>query len=208
MFEHLSPEALRDLASRSIHDQIRRDQERTSELISPWLDHIWTHLFDPGLNVTQLRRVLGIRNNSEAIFFHIEIGIPPGRYIEQHRLRIARLLLLYTRVPITPLAPLVGYRGIASFSRAFHRLHGLRPRAYRNRHTTPVANSASDGRGWHHSLPRLVQRLQQLDLQTALTFGEHFEIDVARPATELAAELEGRVREAHRVLDDIEQTRL
>ncbi|MEM8961978.1 MAG: helix-turn-helix transcriptional regulator [Acidobacteriota bacterium] len=118
-------------ASRETLATIRQDQRRVSPPIAALLVHIERHIFDATLNVNRLKEACGVRNNSVAIFFHIEVGQPPGAYIARSRLETAAKLLAHTELPIWRIADLVGYSGMPTFSRAFHRAYELRPRAYR-----------------------------------------------------------------------------
>ncbi|MEM8963551.1 MAG: helix-turn-helix domain-containing protein [Acidobacteriota bacterium] len=99
------------------------------------LDYIATHLFDCTLSIEHIKDILQIRNNSQAIFFHIELGITPRRYIELARLDVAIALLAQEpNARIAAISEHVGYRNVGTFSRAFHRRFGLRPRTARQIH--------------------------------------------------------------------------
>ena len=63
--------------------------------------------------------------------FHAAFGVPPGRYLQRRRLQRAALLLQETRLPVTEVALLVGFRSLGTFCRQFHREFGVTARAYR-----------------------------------------------------------------------------
>lgn len=114
-------------------DRIRTDQERVSGRLRPLLEHIEVHLFDPGLDVNQLKRRCGVRDNSVPIQFHSQLGKPPHAYIEKCRLETACRLLVDTELKVWQIANLLGYSSIQVFSRAFTRWADIRPTAYRRR---------------------------------------------------------------------------
>ncbi len=59
------------------------------------------------------------------------IGVPPMQYLAQWRMQAAGRLLLETRSPVASIALEVGYDSEAAFSRAFKRLVGKPPAAWR-----------------------------------------------------------------------------
>ncbi len=125
---------LRDEAAAESLRRIRRDRRRVPPRLDPLLAHIGEHLFDPTLDVNQLKRSCGIRDNSVLIRFHSTLGRTPHAYIEDRRLETACGLLRDTSLRIWQIAELVGYSGIQVFSRAFRRWSDERPTAYRKRH--------------------------------------------------------------------------
>lgn len=111
--------------------RIRTDQTKVDSRLRPLLEHIEKHLFDPGLDVNQLKRRCGVRDNSIPIQFHAKLGLPPHAYIEDCRLSTACSLLRDTDLKIWQIASLLGYSSIQVFSRAFSRWAKTRPTAYR-----------------------------------------------------------------------------
>jgi AraC-like DNA-binding protein len=63
--------------------------------------------------------------------FSAAFGVPPGRYLQRRRLQRAALLLQETRLPVTEISLLVGFRSLGTFSRLFAREFGVSPRIYR-----------------------------------------------------------------------------
>ncbi len=111
--------------------RIRKDRERASEKLKPLLEYLESHLFDPRLNVNQLKKACGVRDNSIAILFHSQVGHSPKVYISDRRMETAATLLRETDLRIWRIADMVGYSGLAVFSKAFNRWAGQRPGAYR-----------------------------------------------------------------------------
>jgi AraC-like DNA-binding protein len=64
--------------------------------------------------------------------FSAAFGVPPGRYLQRRRLQRAALLLQETRLPVTEIALMVGFRSLGTFGRLFTREFGVSPRMYRN----------------------------------------------------------------------------
>jgi AraC-like DNA-binding protein len=54
-------------------------------------------------------------------------------YIQEVRLRHARLMLNTTRLPIQEIASNCGFLDVNYFTRVFRKVHGISPRAYRNK---------------------------------------------------------------------------
>jgi len=67
------------------------------------------------------------------------IGVPPMQYLAQWRMQAAARLLLETRATIAAIALDVGYDSEAAFTRAFKRLVGKPPAAWRRERDAAVA---------------------------------------------------------------------
>lgn len=63
--------------------------------------------------------------------FGAQTGHSPARYLQQLRLRRARLLLERTFLSVKEVMTLVGYNDPSHFARDFRRLHGMPPSAAR-----------------------------------------------------------------------------
>ena len=118
-------------AAKETLELIQHHREKAPRKLQPLLSYIEAHLFDPDLNVDQLKRACGIRDNSFGGLFQAETGLTPHAYITECRLEIASRLLRDSDVPIWLIGELVGYSGVQVFSRAFCRWSGQRPSAYR-----------------------------------------------------------------------------
>lgn len=130
MLAHNAQRSL-DVAAAKTLARIRTDQRKVNGRLRPLLEHIENHLFDPGLDVNQLKRRCGVRDNSIPIQFHAKLGLPPHAYIEDCRLDTACHLLRDTELKIWQIATMLGYSSIQVFSRAFSRWAKSRPSAYR-----------------------------------------------------------------------------
>jgi AraC-like DNA-binding protein len=95
--------------------------------------YIRDHLFDPELSVNRAKYRCGLRDNSTALYFHRDIGLPPGALIANSRLAVAERLLTDTLLPVWKITELLGYSSIQVFSRAYFRHKKERPRAVRRR---------------------------------------------------------------------------
>ncbi len=101
--------------------------------LRPALLYLATHLFEPSLQVRDLKRACTIRDNSFSSQFKAAIGEAPGRFLSGCRLQVGANLLLQTSLTLGQIAEGIGYGSLHSFSTAFERWSGLRPSAYRKR---------------------------------------------------------------------------
>lgn len=131
----LGPHAQKALekAATETLERIRADQRRANSRLRPLLEHIEANLFEQDLDVNQLKRSCGVRDNSVAIQFHSQLGIPPHAYIEECRLRTGCRLLEDSELKVWQIADLLGYSSIQVFSRAFSRWAGQRPTLFRKK---------------------------------------------------------------------------
>jgi AraC family transcriptional regulator len=67
--------------------------------------------------------------------FKVETGVTPGRYINAARAEQARTLLARTDLSLSEIAHRLGFATSASFSSAFQRATGLKPRQIERSHT-------------------------------------------------------------------------
>jgi AraC-like DNA-binding protein len=74
-------------------------------------------------------------------FVHF-LGQPPMQYLTQWRMQIASRMLRDTNAKVVRVALDVGYESEAAFSRAFKRVVGSSPGAWRRQATSPAANPA------------------------------------------------------------------
>jgi len=85
--------------------------------------HEWT--------IEELGQRVGLSRSTLHERFVEMTGLPPMQYLAQWRMQSAARLLLETRAPIASIALDVGYDSEAAFSRAFKRLVGKPPAAWR-----------------------------------------------------------------------------
>ena len=81
--------------------------------------------------IDELGRCVGLSRSALHERFVQMIGVPPMQYLAQWRMQAAGRLLLETRAPIAAIALDVGYDSEAAFARAFKRLVGKPPAAWR-----------------------------------------------------------------------------
>jgi transcriptional regulator GlxA family with amidase domain len=77
------------------------------------------------------------RNSSRT--FNREIGVAPGKFVEQCRLEIARQRLEDSQAPLSEIAGKCGYGSADGLRLAFERNLGVSPSAYRQRFSTTRA---------------------------------------------------------------------
>jgi AraC-like DNA-binding protein len=63
--------------------------------------------------------------------FHHYVGVPPMQYLARWRMQLAASLLSSTNVSLAEVAERIGYGSEAALSRAFKRLVGVAPSAWR-----------------------------------------------------------------------------
>ncbi len=120
-------------AARESIERIQLDRRKAPQRLKPLLAYIEENLFNPTLDVNQLKRSCGVRDNSVPIQFHSAVGRPPHGYIEDRRLETACRLLADTHLKIWQISELLGYSSIQVFSRAFSRWSGQRPTLFRKK---------------------------------------------------------------------------
>jgi AraC-like DNA-binding protein len=72
------------------------------------------------------------------------IGVPPMQYLAQWRMQAAAHLLLDTRATVATIALEVGYDSEAAFARAFKRLLGRPPAAWRRARHAETSRADSE----------------------------------------------------------------
>ena len=90
------------------------------------LVQIRRHFYDPGYQVTDVKRKLGV-SSWFLTTFRIELGITPWRLIQECRMETAATLLRRTSLPVDEISFLVGYEATVSFQRLCKRWCGLPP---------------------------------------------------------------------------------
>jgi LacI family transcriptional regulator len=91
---------------------------------------MWDHL-DLDLSVDDVAREVGVpRHRLERAFrAHLKRGV--NEELRRRRLEVFREKLLSTDLPISELAPSVGFRAPENLRRSFHKAYGMSPQAYR-----------------------------------------------------------------------------
>ena len=99
---------------------------------------IFDHL-DGDLRVEALAERFHMSPRNFTRVFTREVGVPPGRYVEQCRLERARQLLEETDRPMSEISACCGYATADGLRLAFERNLGTSPRAYRRRFASSLA---------------------------------------------------------------------
>jgi AraC-like DNA-binding protein len=81
--------------------------------------------------IDELGQQIGLSRSALHEHFVRFIGVPPMQYLSQWRMQVAARLLLDTRATVAAIALDVGYDSEAAFARAFKRLVGKPPAAWR-----------------------------------------------------------------------------
>jgi len=81
--------------------------------------------------VEDLGREAGLSRSALAERFVRLIGVPPVHYLAQRRMQVAMLKLRATAASLAQVAETVGYESEAAFSRAFKKVVGVAPGAWR-----------------------------------------------------------------------------
>lgn len=121
----------RDAAAVATLEEIARLAAEARPRIAAMLRYIGAHLFDKHLSVGKVRQACGLRDNSVALQFHHDLGMPPARFIAACRQAVAEKMLAESWQPIWQISHLLGYSSIQVFSRSFFRSRGLRPKDFR-----------------------------------------------------------------------------
>ena len=83
-----------------------------------------------------LARETGLSRSAFADHFTRALGEPPMRYLARRRLEQASMRLLETATPIIEIAYESGYESHSAFNRAFRRMYGVPPAAWRSANAT------------------------------------------------------------------------
>jgi len=94
-------------------------------------EYIDAHL-DSALNIPELAETLGISESHFARGFRNASGLTPHSYVMRRRLLRAQELLVQTNLPLVNIALATGFADQSHFSRRFHELTGVPPRAFRD----------------------------------------------------------------------------
>jgi AraC-like DNA-binding protein len=98
-------------------------------------------------SVESLAAIAGMSRSIFSERFAAVLGVPPARYVGRWRMHLAGTWLTAQRLTISEVASRLGYESEASFSRAFRRVMGDPPSAFRQRRSArPVASAATTER--------------------------------------------------------------
>ena len=85
------------------------------------------------LTISLVARHVGLDRAYFTKLFHAQTGVAPYEFLLRYRMEKARLLLSRTSLPVQIIASSAGFGDAAYFGKAFARLQGMSPTAYRNR---------------------------------------------------------------------------
>ena len=105
----------------------------SGQLVKQCMDFILSHLAEPALDLTMICDSLHVTPSTLNRSFKEQIGISPGKFIQQKRLREAQVLLLNTNLNVCELAAKCGFSDPNTFSRFICRKLGKPPLAYRKK---------------------------------------------------------------------------
>lgn len=120
-------DALRELVSA----KIRQVGIRKRDPIQWSVDYVAKHFGDSDLDMAMLADKLGISYPYFSELFHKQLGKPFSEYILDVRMKEACRFLLQGEL-VADVSKKVGYQDYHSFIRAFKRLYGISPTAFRN----------------------------------------------------------------------------
>lgn len=132
--------AMRDLPTGRVDDAIQGepDSERARHL-DPRV-RVLLSMFDSAvktsgsLSVAEAAHQLNLSPSRVRVLFTREVGVPPGRYLHNLRMREARNLLESTFLSVKEVVGRVGFRDQSRFARDFRQRFGCSPRQYRAMH--------------------------------------------------------------------------
>ena len=107
-------------------------QQSTNRSIIALQNWMMDHL-DADLTVDRLAERMCMSPRNFARLFVAEVGIPPGRYVEELRLAAARKHLESTSIPIDAIAAISGFGNAERMRRTFVRRLKVNPKQFRSR---------------------------------------------------------------------------
>lgn len=115
-----------------IHGGSQREVPSRARSFQRVISHIEAHYAEK-LTLGSLARVSGMSSNHLGRLFQSVFGLTPMDFLQQHRLRVAQMLLLNHEKKITDVAMETGFYDSAHFSRCFSKQIGISPLHYRRR---------------------------------------------------------------------------
>jgi AraC family transcriptional regulator of arabinose operon len=102
------------------------------------LDYMVSRLAAPP-PLAELAEFAGLSRSQFALLFQQQVGQPPGRFMEQHRLLRTRRLLEHTDQTLQQIADEVGFSSPFYLSQRFKHWFGVSPREFRRRRAEAAA---------------------------------------------------------------------
>ena len=97
---------------------------------APSIRYISEH-YDLPITVNQLAEMENYNVTYYNDWFKQQTGVSPSLYLRHTRIERAKELLVDTEFTVMEIAVMVGYSSNATFTRAFHSITGMTPKAYR-----------------------------------------------------------------------------
>jgi AraC-like DNA-binding protein len=94
-------------------------------------------------SLESMARQIGLSRSAFATRFHHLVGLTPMHYLAIWRMQLARRLLHGTTLSIAAIASEVGFESAAAFAKAFKRMVGVTPGAFRHGRTQGPSDEAS-----------------------------------------------------------------
>ena len=101
------------------------------------IDHVFAgfqSFMDPAASPGQGNQLAEMENYNVTYYndwFKQQTGVSPSLYLRHTRIERAKELLVDTEFTVMEIAVMVGYSSNATFTRAFHSITGMTPKAYR-----------------------------------------------------------------------------
>ena len=121
------------------------------------VDHLQQHLTAP-LSIPELAARVSLSPSRFRELFRAHTGLGPVQYLQQQRLRRARLLIERTFLTVKEVMSVVGYSDASQFSRDFRRHHGVSPSSLRGRGVATALPAADEAPGDTPDGPRIRRR--------------------------------------------------
>lgn len=128
--EELSRAAFHQVLFRVVSDHIDDREQQRSDAVRRALAYIQDNLAED-IAVEDIAAEVGLSPGYFHELFHRETGDTPARHLMHLRLAAAKVRLVRTDLPITPLALELGFSSSQYFATAFRRHVGMTPREYR-----------------------------------------------------------------------------
>lgn len=87
------------------------------------------------VTVNEISEYLSLNRSYLTLLFKKYLSISPQEFLLKYRITRAEELLLNTTLTMSQIAYSCGYGNQFSFSKAFHNMHGMGPREFRQKHT-------------------------------------------------------------------------
>lgn len=140
--QHISPKIMRETGRFFVLDTGLRDQKsyrgNTAALshgdttILKAQDYL-AKQFQSAILISELAKHVALTERTLLRRFQAATGKPPSAYLQMLRLHEAQEQLATTRASIEQISYAVGYQNTNAFRKAFHKMTGLTPSAYRGR---------------------------------------------------------------------------